>query len=184
MGEICDLDRLSEIRVELRKHGRRVVLTNGCFDLIHVGHVRYLRAAKQLGDCLIVGVNSDESVRRLKGESRPLVSEAERAEVVAALASVDYVVLFAEDTAEQLVGRLEPDVYVKGTDYGPGGKELPEWRVVARYGGQVELIPLTAGRSTSAIVETILARGAEATPVSRARLRTWPGGAGRRDKAS
>jgi rfaE bifunctional protein nucleotidyltransferase chain/domain len=156
MGQICDLDALEAIRAELRQRGATVVLTNGCFDLLHVGHVRYLRAARQQGDCLIVGVNGDESVRRLKGEGRPLTPEAERAEVVAALGSVDYVVLFHEDTAECLVDLLRPDVYVKGGDYGPGGKDLPEARRAVAHGGRVALIPATPGRSTSAIVASIL----------------------------
>lgn len=159
MGEIHDLEALAEIRADLRRQGATVVLTNGCFDLLHVGHVRYLQVARRLGDCLIVGVNADESVRRLKGEGRPLLPEAERAEVVAALGCVDYVVIFAEETAERLVARLEPDVYVKGSDYGPGGKELPEAELVAAHGGRIEFIPLTSRRSTSGIVERIRGSG-------------------------
>ena len=157
MGEIVDLMALSEIRAELRREGATLVLTNGCFDLLHVGHVRYLQAARRLGDCLIVGVNADESVRRLKGEGRPLLPEAERAEVVAALGCVDYVVIFPEETAEHLVARLEPDVYVKGTDYAPDGKPLPEARIVASQGGRVELIALIPSRSTTAMIERIRA---------------------------
>ncbi len=155
MGEIRDLEAMREIRTELRARGRTVVLTNGCFDLLHVGHVRYLRAARLQGDCLIVGVNSDESVRRLKGPSRPLLPAAERAELLAALSSVDYVVVFPEDTAEELVAALQPDVYVKGSDYGPGQKDLPEAELVAGYGGRVALNELTPGRSTSSIVARI-----------------------------
>jgi rfaE bifunctional protein nucleotidyltransferase chain/domain len=158
MGEVRDLASLAEIRAGLRRQGAAVVLTNGCFDLLHVGHVRYLQAAKRMGDCLVVGVNADESVRRLKGPSRPLLPADERAEVIAALGCVDYAVIFPEDTAEHLVEALRPDVYVKGNDYGPGARDLPEAEVVASYGGRVELIPLTSGRSTSAIIAKIQRR--------------------------
>ncbi len=158
MGAMHDLARLAEISADLHRAGIRVVLTNGCFDLLHVGHVRYLRAARGLGDVLIVGVNADESVRHLKGEGRPLLPEGERAEVIAALGCVDYAVVFAEDTAERLVDLVEPDVYVKGSDYGPGGKDLPEAARPVAHGGRVEIVPLTSGRSTSGIVEAIVER--------------------------
>ena len=160
MGTIRHLDWLARRCARLRARSARVVLTNGCFDLLHVGHVRYLRTARRLGDCLIVGINGDESVRRLKGPGRPLLPEAERAEVVAALACVDYVVVFQEDTADLLVERLRPDVYVKGADYAPGGggTPLPETRAVAASGGRVELVPLVPGRSTTELVAEILRR--------------------------
>ncbi len=162
MAEICGIEDLARRRAELRVRGAVVVLTNGCFDLLHVGHVRYLQAARRIGDCLVVGVNADDSVRRLKGDGRPLLPAAERAEVVAALGCVDYVVVFGEDTAERLAEALEPDVYVKGGDYAPGGKLLPEARIVDAHGGRVEYISLTGGRSTSSIVESILRRNAAA----------------------
>ena len=138
-------------RARLREAGVRVVLTNGVFDLLHVGHLRYLQAARALGDCLIVGVNDDDGVRRLKGPTRPIVPAAERAELVAGLGCVDYVTIFGEDTAAELVRALQPDVYVKGGDYAaPGsttGKPLPEAEVVTAAGGEVVIIPLVPGAS-------------------------------------
>src|SRR5579875_2967565 len=134
----------------LRASGGRLVLTNGCFDLLHVGHVRYLQAARRLGDFL-VGVNADASVRALKGPTRPLVPAAERAEVVAALGCVDAVVIFDAATAEPLVSALRPEVYVKGADYTEA--TLPEARLVRAYGGTVALLPTVPGASTTALLE-------------------------------
>ena len=133
---------------------RRVVLTNGHFDLLHVGHLRYLREAKALADILVVGLNSDASTRRLKGPGRPILPQEERAELLAALRCVDYVTIFEEDTAEELVQRLRPDVYVKGGDYAQG-KALPEAKAVRAYGGEVRILALVPGRSTSALIERI-----------------------------
>lgn len=141
-------------RARWRAEGVTVALTNGCFDLLHVGHVRYLTIARRFGR-LIVGVNSDASVRRLKGPARPILPEAERAEVVSALRCVDAVVIFDEATAGALLAELQPDVYVKGADYGPGGKDLPEAELAARIGTRVELVSLVPGRSTTSIVEAI-----------------------------
>jgi rfaE bifunctional protein nucleotidyltransferase chain/domain len=132
---------------------KTLVFTNGCFDILHAGHVRYLSAAKDLGDILIVGLNSDSSVTALKGAGRPINSEGDRAEVLAALAAVDYVVIFADATAENLVADILPDVYVKGGDYTT--KELPEAKIVAKGGGRTVLIPEVPGRSTSNIVRAI-----------------------------
>ncbi|MBX5490455.1 MAG: D-glycero-beta-D-manno-heptose 1-phosphate adenylyltransferase [Chloroflexi bacterium] len=143
----------------VRRAGGRIVLTNGCFDLLHVGHVRYLAAARALGDLLIVGVNSDASVRALKGPARPLVPADERAEIIAALAAVDLVVVFDEPTAESLVAQLRPDIYVKGDDYSEA--TLPEARVVRGYGGEIALLPIQPGHSTSALIARVLARHAE-----------------------
>lgn len=137
----------------LRQAGRRIVFTNGCFDILHVGHVRYLTRARALGDCLILGLNTDASVRRLKGVNRPVNTELERAEVVGALKAVDYVVLFGEATAEDLIGEIKPEIYVKGGDYTPD--TLPEAKIVASYGGRVELVDLVAGRSTTDIIAKI-----------------------------
>jgi rfaE bifunctional protein nucleotidyltransferase chain/domain len=137
-----------------RRGGELVVLTNGCFDLLHVGHARYLARARSFGR-LVVGVNSDRSVRRLKGPSRPIVPELDRAELVAALRWVDLVTIFDEPTGEALVRDLRPDVYVKGADYAPGGKELPEAAIATAVGARVELVPLLAGHSTTGLVETI-----------------------------
>ena len=144
-------ERIEEFAATLRAAGARVVFTNGCFDILHAGHVRYLAAARALGDVLILGLNSDASVRRLKGETRPVNSAADRAEVVGALASVDYVVIFGEDTAEELVARVRPAVYAKGGDY--TRETLPEARIVESYGGEVAFIPLVEGKSTTGIIE-------------------------------
>ncbi len=145
-----------------------MVLTNGLFDLLHVGHVDYLQRAREWGDVLIVGLNSDDSARRLKGEKRPIVPQRERAGLVAALACVDYVTIFEEDTAEKLVEILKPDVYVKGGDYTVGeeqgaGKALPEAEIVTAYGGEVRILPYLADYSTTNIIETILQRYRESS---------------------
>lgn len=147
---------------EIREAGGRVVFTNGCFDLLHPGHVFYLRVARSLGDALVVGLNSDASVRRLKGPSRPVVPEKDRATMLVALESVDAVILFGEDTPVRLLRELKPAVYVKGGDYaavpGDPGKPLPEAAIVRAYGGAVHVLPFTPDRSTSGIVERIVAR--------------------------
>lgn len=133
------------------------VLTNGCFDLLHVGHLRTLQAARALGDFLIVGLNSDLGVRRLKGPTRPIVPEAERAELLLALRCVDYVTLFDEPTASELVAAVRPAIYVKSVEY--RDKPLPERAVVEGYGGRVELVEIHAGHSTTDLVARILAGG-------------------------
>ena len=133
---------------------KKIVFTNGCFDIIHAGHVRYLTAAKNFGDVLIVGLNDDESVRRLKGASRPINSQDDRAEVLLGLKAVDHVIFFGEQTAENLIAEVKPDVYVKGGDYTLD--TLPEAKIVQSYGGRVEFVNLVAGRSTTKIVEKIL----------------------------
>ena len=143
-------ERVEDFASALRAGGARVVFTNGCFDILHAGHVRYLAAARALGDVLILGVNSDASVRRLKGATRPVNGEADRAEVVGALTSVDYVVIFGEDTAEELIAKGRPAVYAKGGDYTL--ETLPEARIVESYGGEVAFIPLVAGKSTTGII--------------------------------
>ena len=144
-------DRIESFAAALRAAGQRVVFTNGCFDILHAGHVRYLAAARACGDCLVLGLNSDASVRRLKGETRPINGENDRAEVVGALKSVDYVVLFGEDTAEALIEKVRPAVYVKGGDY--TRETLPEARIVESYGGEVAFIPLVPGKSTTNIIK-------------------------------
>lgn len=133
-----------------RKNGSRVVLANGCFDVLHVGHVRYLAGARELGDVLIVGVNSDAQVARLKGDGRPIVSESERAELVDALELVSYVTVFDEPTVEQLLLALKPDVHAKGTDYTEDS--VPERDVVRSYGGRVAIVGDPKDHSTSAIL--------------------------------
>ena len=148
-------NRIAEFSETLRAAGQRVVFTNGCFDILHSGHVRYLAAARALGDVLILGLNSDASVRRLKGETRPVNTAEDRAEVVGALKSVDAVVIFDEDTAEELIAKVHPAVYVKGGDYTP--ETLPEARIVERYGAEVAFIPLVAGKSTTNIIQRMQA---------------------------
>ena len=133
---------------------KKIVFTNGCFDIIHAGHVRYLTAAKNFGDVLIVGLNDDESVRRLKGASRPINSQDDRAEVLLGLKAVDHVIFFGEQTAENLIAEVMPDVFVKGGD--DTLDTLPEAKIVQSYGGRVEFVNLVAGRSTTKIVEKIL----------------------------
>ena len=156
VGRVLEPVEASLWRAELRARGKKVVFTNGVFDLLHAGHVDLLERAKALGDALVVGVNTDASTRRLKGERRPLLPQTDRTRVLAALAAVDVVVLFDEDTPESLVRLLEPDVLVKGADYAEDqivGKETVESR-----GGRVVRLPLMEGRSTSAIVEEIVRR--------------------------
>ena len=149
---------LQDVVRSLQAEGKKVVLTNGCFDILHAGHVRYLAGAKALGDCLIVGLNSDASVSLLKGPSRPINSQEDRAEVLLGLAAVDYVVIFEEQTAEELVRTIEPDIYAKGGDYTLDN--LPEARIVETYGGQIAFIPLVEGRSTTNIIRKATGQGA------------------------
>ena len=135
----------------VRASGGTVVATGGCFDLLHAGHVATLRAARGLGDCLVVCINSDDSVRRLKGPSRPLVTAADRARVLEALEFVDAVVVFDEDTPAEVLDRLRPDVWAKGGDY--AGADLPEAAVLRTWGGQAVVLPYLDGHSTTALVE-------------------------------
>ena len=137
----------------LREAQKVIVFTNGCFDILHAGHVRYLTTAKSYGDVLIVGLNSDASVRRLKGKSRPVNPQSDRAEVLAALRAVDDVVIFDEQTAESLVELIRPDIYVKGGDYDMSN--LPEAKIVESYGGHVEFVRLVEGRSTTNIINRL-----------------------------
>jgi rfaE bifunctional protein nucleotidyltransferase chain/domain len=155
MAPLLGLDDAARRAAEWRAAGKRVVLANGCFDLLHVGHVRYLRAARQLGDVLIVAVNSDASVRRLKGRGRPLMSVAERAEIVAALRPVDVVVVFGEDTVDELVRRLRPDVQAKGTDYSED--TVPERESVRAVGGQVAIAGDPKNHSSRDLIGHIVA---------------------------
>jgi len=156
LGEIVSLEEAVTIREKLRAEGKTVVLTNGHFDILHVGHVDCLQRAKALGDVLIVGLNSDASTRLLKGEKRPIVPQEERAQLLAALQCVDYVIIFEERTAERLLAALRPEVYVKGGDWAI--EDLPEAKAVAEYGIRVEILPQVPSRSTTDIIETILTR--------------------------
>lgn len=159
MGQVVERAELLRLRAGWRRAGRTVVCTNGHFDLLHVGHLRYLRAARALGDLLVVGLNDDAVTIRRKGPGRPIVPQDERAELLAALDAVDYVTIFGEDTAEALVAALQPDIYVKGGDYaaepGAAGAPLPEAALVRRYGGVVRIVPLTPDHSTSGLVARI-----------------------------
>ncbi len=154
-------DELAEEVRRRQEAGERAVFTNGCFDLLHLGHVRYLQATRALGDFLILGLNSDESTRRLKGEGRPLVPQMERAEILAALTCIDYVTIFGETTASSLVSLLRPAIYVKGGDYAGAQSDaadmsrLPEAKVVQEYGGTVRLVSYLPGHSTTELIAKI-----------------------------
>ncbi len=152
--KIRKLDELLSIIEYLRSRGRKIVFTNGCFDILHLGHVRYLEEAKRLGDILITGLNSDSSVRRIKGEGRPIVPEDERAEVLSALEVVDYVVIFNEDTPKELIELIEPDLLVKGADWRED--EIVGREAVEKRGGKVVRLPFVEGISTTKIIEKIL----------------------------
>jgi len=157
-SKIMDWDVLLALRAEWKAQKRSVVWTNGCFDLVHVGHVRSLAAAKNLGDVLVVGLNGDASVRRLKGPSRPVVPQEDRAELLAALGCVDAVIVFNELTPEVSLARLRPEIHCKGADYAPPhGKPIPEAKIVESYGGQVKFIPLIPESSTTRLIERIAA---------------------------
>jgi rfaE bifunctional protein nucleotidyltransferase chain/domain len=150
---ILDRNRLIARVAIARKHGARIVLANGCFDILHVGHVRYLEGAHALGDLLVVGINSDEQVRALKGEGRPLVRERERAEIIASLRAVDFVTIFQEPNVEALVRAIRPDIHAKGTDYTVDS--VPERDVVRSYGGRVAIVGDPKDHSTSEMLSQL-----------------------------
>ena len=150
---LIERNKIVETCNAIRSGGKKIVFTNGCFDILHAGHVRYLTAAKSFGDILILGLNSDESVKMLKGANRPINNEKDRAEVLLGLKAVDYVVIFGERTAEKLIAEVRPDVYVKGGDYTID--KIPEAKIVQSYGGRVELVQFVAGHSTTKIIEAI-----------------------------
>lgn len=157
MSKLKTVSELTQLAAAVRRDGRRVVFTNGCFDLLHIGHTRYLQEARALGDLLIVAINSDASVSALKGPERPLVPEGERAEVLAALACVDYVTIFDAPDPGDVIAAIQPDVLAKGGDW-------PVERIVGREvvesrGGRVVSIPLVPGASTTGLVRRILERG-------------------------
>jgi rfaE bifunctional protein nucleotidyltransferase chain/domain len=142
------------LRERDRTEGRVVVWTNGCFDVLHAGHIASLRAAAALGDVLVVGINEDETVRKAKGEGRPVHALAQRAALLSALEMVDWVVAFAEPTPLEILSRLQPDVHCKGADYAPPhGAPMPEADTVRAYGGRIEFLPLVAGLSTTSILQ-------------------------------
>ncbi len=152
---IVPREQLSAVLQPHRHRGDRIIFTNGCFDLVHAGHLTYLRTARSLGDCLVVGLNSDDSVQRLKGKGRPILPQQDRALLLDALQFVDYVVIFEEDTPESLIREVRPHLLVKGGDYRPW--EIVGARFVTAYGGHVAILPYIAGKSTTAIVAQICA---------------------------
>ena len=150
----AEMEQLAEA---WRQDGMTTVFTNGCFDLLHVGHTRYLQKARELGDRLVLGLNSDASVRGLKGPSRPILPQDERAELLAALACVDYVLIFDEPTADEAIKAVRPTLYVKGGDYDP--ERIPETPLVRSLGGEVRVLPFVEGRSTTSLVSRIQSLG-------------------------
>lgn len=156
MGLLITTQELAEMRPNWRAENKRVVFTNGCFDILHRGHVEYLQKARARGDLLVVGLNSDDSMRRLKGEGRPVVPQEDRAIILAALACVDFVIYFEEDTPANLIALVQPEVLVKGADYQIN--EIVGHEQVQASGGEVVRIPLTPGRATRDVIATIVER--------------------------
>ena len=152
-GRVVEADALARERDALDAAGRRLVFTNGCFDLLHAGHVRYLRQARALGDALAVGLNSDRSVRELKGAGRPLNPQEDRAEVLCALGCVDYVVIFDSPRATGVLRAVRPHVYAKGGDYTPDSLDAEERAALQAGGAEIRILPLVPGRSTTALLE-------------------------------
>ena len=153
--KLHSMDELAAQRALWRTQGKTVVWTNGVFDLIHAGHIRSLRGAKAFGDILIVGINSDASTRRIKGPTRPLMSQEDRAELLSALEMVDAVVIFDETEPSAALARLQPDIHCKGEEYADGKRPIPERAVVESYGGQVKFLPLLTGRSTTNLLDKV-----------------------------
>ena len=151
MGKIINKKDIEKTIEKLKKENKNIVFTNGCFDILHIGHVRYLKESSKFGDVLIVGLNSDSSVKKLKGETRPINNENDRAEILCALNFVDYVIIFDEDTPEKLLDAIKPDIYTKGADYTID--TLPEAKTVLKNGGKVEFINLVQGKSTTNIIK-------------------------------
>lgn len=152
-SKIVSRQELVELAESFKLDGKTIVFTNGCFDILHVGHVRYLQEARELGDVFIVAVNSDSSVKKIKGNGRPIVPANERAEILAALSSVDFVTIFDEETPETLLSEVKPDWHVKGGDYKPS--DLPESKIVAGYGGKIKILSFTSEHSTSHFIEKL-----------------------------
>jgi D-beta-D-heptose 7-phosphate kinase/D-beta-D-heptose 1-phosphate adenosyltransferase len=154
--KVVSLADLKQIVIAAHKQGKKVVWTNGCFDIMHVGHILYLEKARRLGDLLIVGLNSDASVRSGKGPSRPIVEEKQRAKLMSALSCVDYITVFDEQSPVGIIELLQPDVYAKGGDYSLASLNQDERRIVEAYGGRIELLPGVPGMSTSHLIDKIL----------------------------
>lgn len=153
MEKLIEKENLNNIIKKLKSENKKIVFTNGCFDILHAGHVRYLKESKKFGDILIVGLNSDVSVKKIKGESRPINPEMDRAEVLAGLEAVNYIVLFDETSPVKLLEEIKPDIYTKGADYTV--ETLPEAKTVLSYGGKIEFIKFLEGRSTTKIIDKI-----------------------------
>ncbi len=153
MGQILNRKDIISTIKKLKKEDKKIVFTNGCFDILHIGHVRYLKKSASFGDILIVGLNSDNSVKRLKGETRPINNEQDRAELLSELNFVDFVVIFEEDTPDKLLDEIKPDVYTKGADYTL--ETLPEAKTVLKNNGKVEFISLVEGKSTTNVIKKI-----------------------------
>ncbi len=153
--KIVSAEQLAALSNDLRAAGKRLVATNGCFDLLHVGHVRYLQAARALGDALVVGINGDASVRELKGKDRPLNRQQDRAEVVAALGSVDYVTIFSQQRATHFLENARPAVYVKGGDYQTDTLNAEERKALEEIAAEIRILPFEAGYSTTALVDRV-----------------------------
>lgn len=153
--KIVTTEQASAIAKQMRGRGRKLVFTNGCFDLLHTGHVRYLEAARALGDALLVAINGDDSVRTLKGEGRPLNGAADRAEVVAALESVDHVVIFSDVRATQLLEQVQPAIYAKGGDYTAATLHGEERAALDKIGAEIRIVPFEAGYSTSGLLKKL-----------------------------
>jgi rfaE bifunctional protein nucleotidyltransferase chain/domain len=153
--KIVPWEKLPEWRASFRATGKKLVVTNGCFDLLHLGHVTYLENARNQGDALLVGINSDSSVHQLKGPERPVNSEGDRASVLAALQSVDAVCIFTDKSAERFLAAAQPDIYIKGGDYTLETINQDERRVVEHAGGKVVIVPIVPGRSTTALLKKI-----------------------------
>ncbi|MBQ4647295.1 MAG: D-glycero-beta-D-manno-heptose 1-phosphate adenylyltransferase [Candidatus Gastranaerophilales bacterium] len=153
MGQIISKNEAKETLEKLKKQGKTIVFTNGCFDILHVGHVRYLKESARHGDILVIGLNSDSSVKRLKGESRPINNENDRAELLSELNFVDYVIIFEQDSPAELLEEIKPNIYTKGADYTL--ETLTEANVVLKNGGKVEFINLIEGKSTTNVIKKI-----------------------------
>jgi D-glycero-beta-D-manno-heptose 1-phosphate adenylyltransferase len=157
MTKVLTIEALCLVVEKLRREGKTVVFANGCFDLLHVGHIRYLAGARDLGDTLIVGLNSDDSVRQLKGPGRPLMPEEERAEILSAISFVDYIVIFHESNVERLLLQIQPNVHCKGTDYTVDS--VPERDVVLSYGGTIAIVGDPKDHSTRDLIQKVVGHG-------------------------
>jgi rfaE bifunctional protein nucleotidyltransferase chain/domain len=154
LKKIKSREEIKNISENLKKEGRIVVFTNGCFEILHPGHIEILERAKMLGDILIVGINSDESIKKIKGNKKLILDEWARSRIIASLEAVDYVVIFNEETHEKIISEIKPNIHVKGGDYKI--EDLPEAKIVESYGGKIKILPLLEGFSTTNIIKKIL----------------------------